>query len=77
MNEDVAVSFVKKSMDGSTFYFKTTNHRVLLPGAALCGVALALLGGLFPASVPLNAVLSLVGVPVIMWVLVRGSGARF
>ena len=57
--------------------FKTTNHRVLLPGAALCGVALALLGGLFPASVPLNAVLSLVGVPVIMWVLVRGSGARF
>ena len=56
--------------------FKTTNHRVLLPGAALCGIALALLGGLFPASVPLNAVLSLVGVPVIMWVLVRGSGAR-
>jgi iron complex transport system permease protein len=50
---------------------------VLLPGAALCGVVLALLGGLFPASVPLNAVLSLVGVPVIMWVLVRGSGARF
>ena len=56
--------------------FKTTNHRVLLPGAALYGVALALLGGLFPASVPLNAVLSLVGVPVILWVLVRGSGAR-
>ncbi len=57
--------------------FKTTNHRLLLPGAALCGVALALLAGLFPASVPLNAVLSLVGVPVILWVLVRGSGARF
>ncbi len=56
--------------------FKTTNHRVLLPGAALCGTSLALLAGLFPASVPLNAVLSLVGVPVIMWVLVRGSGAR-
>ena len=57
--------------------FKTTNHRLLLPGAALCGVALALLAGLFPASVPLNAVLSLVGVPVILWVLVRGSGAQF
>ena len=56
--------------------FKTTNHRVLLPGAALCGTSLALLAGLFPASVPLNAVLSLVGVPVIMWVLVRGSGSR-
>jgi len=57
--------------------FKTTNHRVLLPGAALCGISLALLAGVFPASVPLNAVLSLVGVPVILWVLVRGSGARF
>ena len=60
----------------SYLMFRTTNHRVLLPGAALCGIALALLGGLFPASVPLNAVLSRVGVPGIMWVLVRGSGAR-
>lgn len=53
--------------------FKTTNHRVLVPGAFACGAVLALLAGLFPVSVPLNAVLSLVGVPVILFVLVRGA----
>ena len=53
--------------------FRTTNHRVLLPGVALCGAFLALLAGLFPVSIPLNAVLSIVGVPVILYVLVRGS----
>lgn len=53
--------------------FKTTNNRILLPGAALCGIALCLAAGLFPVSIPLNAVLSIVGVPVIMWVLVRSS----
>lgn len=52
--------------------FKTSNHRVLLPGSALCGVCLALLAGLFP-EYPLNAILSLVGVPVILWVLVRSA----
>lgn len=52
--------------------FKTSNHRVLLPGSALCGVCLAFLAGLFP-EYPLNAILSLVGVPVILWVLVRSA----
>jgi iron complex transport system permease protein len=52
--------------------FRTTNHRILLPASALCGSVIALLAGLFP-TYPLNAVLSLVGVPVILWVLVRHS----
>ncbi len=52
--------------------FKTSNHRILLPGSALCGMSLALLAGLFP-EYPLNAILSLVGVPVILWVLVRSA----
>ncbi len=55
--------------------FKTGNHRVLLPGSALCGVVLCLLAGFF-SSVPLNAVLSLVGVPVVLSVIVRGRGVR-
>lgn len=55
--------------------FKVTNHRVLIPGAALCGAVLCLAASLFPVSIPLNAVLSIVGVPVILWVLVRGSKA--
>ncbi|MCF0220922.1 MAG: iron ABC transporter permease [Fibrobacter sp.] len=52
--------------------FKTSNHRVLLPGASLCGMVLCLAASLFN-TVPLNAVLSLVGVPVILWVVVRGG----
>ena len=53
--------------------FRTTNHRVLLPGVSLCGALLALVAGLFPVSIPLNAVLSIVGVPVILYVLLRGN----
>lgn len=51
--------------------FRTTNHRVLLPAASLCGALLALVAGLFPVSVPLNAVLSIIGVPVILYVLLH------
>ena len=58
----------------SYMLFKTTNMRVLIPGAICCGSLLALIAGLFPASIPLNAVLSLVGVPVILYVMLRGSG---
>ena len=53
--------------------FRTTNHRVLLPGSALCGSLLTLIAGVFPQWIPLNAVLSVVGVPVILYVLVRGA----
>ena len=53
--------------------FRTTNHRVLLPAASLCGALLALAAGLFPVSIPLNAVLSIIGVPVILYVLLRGN----
>lgn len=55
--------------------FKTSNHRVLLPGASLCGMVLCLAASLF-STVPLNAVLSLVGVPVILWVVVNGRSGR-
>ncbi len=55
--------------------FKTSNHRVLLPASALCGVVLCLASCQF-STVPLNAVLSLVGVPVVLWVIIRGGGIR-
>lgn len=53
--------------------FKTSDHRVLLPGAALCGILICLVAGLFP-TIPLNATLSLVGVPVVLWVVLRSRG---
>lgn len=55
--------------------FKTSNHRVLLPGSALCGAVLCLAASLFQ-TLPLNAVLSLVGVPVVLWVIIRGGRAH-
>lgn len=55
--------------------FKTSNHRVLMPASALCGVVLCLAACQF-SKIPLNAVLSLVGVPVVLWVIVRGGGIR-
>lgn len=55
--------------------FKTSNHRVLMPASALCGVVLCLAASQF-TKIPLNAVLSLVGVPVVLWVIVRGGGIR-
>lgn len=68
------VAFIGIAVPHLTYMvFRTTNHRVLLPGVSLCGAFLALLAGLFPVSIPLNAVLSIVGVPVILYVLVRGN----
>ena len=55
--------------------FKTSNHRVLMPASALCGIVLCLAACQF-SKIPLNAVLSLVGVPVVLWVIVRGGGIR-
>lgn len=68
------VAFIGIAVPHLTYMvFRTTNHRVLLPGVSLCGAFLALLAGLFPVSIPLNAVLSIIGVPVILYVLVRGN----
>lgn len=58
--------------------FRTADHRLLLPAVVLLGAALALACDLllraFPAmhGVPLNVVTSLLGVPVVLWVLISG-----
>ncbi len=57
--------------------FRTSDHRVLLPGTVLCGAALALLCNLiarmpgFEGALPVNSVTALVGAPVIAAVLFR------
>lgn len=56
--------------------FGTTNHRILIPGCLCCGSLFALVAGLFPVSIPLNAILSVVGVPVILYVILRGPKGR-
>jgi iron complex transport system permease protein len=56
---------------------RTSDHRVLVPGVVLVGAIVALLAGLIAqlpgsdATLPLNAVTSLVGAPVVVTVLLR------
>jgi len=57
--------------------FRTSDHRVLMPGTMLCGAALALLCNLiarmpgFEGALPVNSVTALVGAPVIATVIFR------
>lgn len=70
------IAFVGIAVPHLTFMlFKTTNHRILLPGTALCGAILCSASSLFQ-TIPANAVLSLVGVPVVLWVVIRGWRER-
>jgi iron complex transport system permease protein len=60
----------------------TADHRVLLPAVAMMGGATALLVDLVaqvPGSdtvLPLNAVMALVGAPVVLWIILRRSRAQ-
>lgn len=57
--------------------FQTSNHRVLLPAIILIGGALALMCNLiaklpgYDTSLPINAVTSFIGAPIVIWVIVK------
>ena len=57
--------------------FRTSNHRVLIPGTMLTGGGVMLASDIIsqlPGSnsvLPLNAVTSLIGIPVVVWVIFR------
>lgn len=72
------VSFIGLAMPHvARLLFRTENHKVLLPGAALCGAVIALLCNFIcfiPGElgvIPLNAVTPLLGAPVILYVILR------
>lgn len=58
-------------------FFRSGDHRILLPGTALLGALFALMAGFIAEvpgsqlSLPLNAVTSLVGAPIIIAVILR------
>ena len=58
--------------------YHTSNHRVLLPAVLLMGAALSLLCNLiarlpgWDSSLPINAVTSVIGAPIVIWVIVKG-----
>jgi iron complex transport system permease protein len=57
--------------------FKTSDHRILIPGTLLSGGAVMLLSDIIsqlPGSesvLPVNAITSLIGIPVVIWVILR------
>jgi len=62
--------------------FRTSNHRLLLPTSAILGALLALVADLVArlpgsqATLPLNAVTSLIGAPVVTWIILRRHNLR-
>lgn len=65
--------------------FNTSNHRILMPGAALCGAVILLLSDLISTLpggghiIPVNTVTSLIGIPVVLMIVLgnTGLGRRF
>jgi iron complex transport system permease protein len=57
--------------------FKTSNHKTLIPGTILIGAVVMLISDIIsqlPGSesvLPVNAVTSLIGIPVVIWVILR------
>lgn len=58
-------------------FFQTSNHRTLVPAVILIGGALTLLCNLisklpgYDTSLPINAVTSVIGAPVVIWVIMK------
>jgi iron complex transport system permease protein len=59
--------------------FGTSDHRILMPASFLCGAIMMLLSDMLsqlPGTgmlLPINAVTSLLGIPVIVWIIFRNS----
>ncbi len=58
---------------------KSSNHLIVVPGTILSGIALALLCNLiarlpgFDGALPINAITSIIGAPVVIWVILKSS----
>jgi iron complex transport system permease protein len=59
--------------------FRTSDHKILVPGTIIMGAAVMLLSDIIsqlPGSenvLPVNAVTSLIGIPVVIWVIMRNK----
>jgi iron complex transport system permease protein len=58
-------------------YFQTSNHRILVPTSLLMGSSLLLFSDIISqlpghqGVLPINAITSLLGVPIVIWIIVR------
>lgn len=60
------------------FLFKTSDHRILVPATALIGACSMLLCNMLAKLflIPINSVTALLGVPIILWVILRQLNYR-
>jgi len=65
--------------------FGTTDHRTLMPGVALSGAVILLISDMLSTLpgggqiIPVNTVTSLIGIPVVLWIIIgrTGLGRKF
>lgn len=59
--------------------FRTSNHNILIPGCILTGSIALLASDIVSSlpgtenSIPINAVTSLIGIPVVIWIIIRNK----
>ena len=55
--------------------FREADHRVLMPGAALCGAVVLLFCDLISKllTLPINTITALLGIPIVIWVVIRNK----
>lgn len=60
-------------------FFKTANHKVLLPGSMLLGGITLLLSDIVSqipgkeTTLPINSITALVGIPIVIWIIVKNE----
>lgn len=70
------IGFVGLAMPHVTrLLFRNSDHRILLPGTILTGAAVLLLCDLISKlfTLPINAITALLGIPIVVWVVIRNK----
>ena len=70
------IGFIGLAMPHVTrMLFRNSDHRVLVPGTVLSGAAVLLLCDLVSKmfTLPINAITALLGIPIVVWVVVRNK----
>lgn len=70
------IGFIGLAMPHVTrMLFRNSDHRVLVPGTVLSGVAVLLLCDLVSKmfTLPINAITALLGIPIVVWVVLRNK----
>ena len=55
--------------------FANADHRILLPGAALCGASMMLVCDIISKTfvLPINSITALMGIPIVIWIVIRNK----